>query len=88
PTPTVVSISPTSGSNTGGTRVTIRGTGFRTGATVLIGASACNSVSNSATSLTCTTPLGTASATAVEVSVTNSDLQKGSKASAYTYTSP
>ena len=89
PTPTVVSISPTSGRNTRETPVTIRGTGFRIGATVLIGARACNYIKwVSATYLTCTTPLGTASATAVEVSVTNSDLQKGSKASAYTYTSP
>ena len=92
PTPTVVSISPNSGIAIGGTPVTITGTGFLTEAIVFIGASACNSValvgSSPATSLTCTTPSGTASATAVEVSVTNSDLQKGSKASAYTYTSP
>ena len=88
--PTVTSISPVSGPPAGGTAVTITGTGFRTGATVLIGTSACNSVSivgsSPSTSMTCTTTAGTASATAVAVKVTNLDAKFGSKVSAYTYT--
>ncbi|GDY22183.1 hypothetical protein LBMAG56_35300 [Verrucomicrobiota bacterium] len=66
--PTVTSISPTSGSTAGGTSVTITGTGF-TGATgVTIGGAAAPSVSVvSDTSITCTTPMGTAGTASVIV---------------------
>ena len=67
-TPTVISISPTSGSTTGGTSVTINGTNF-TGATgVTIGGSAATSVSVvNATTITCTTPAGSAGTASVVV---------------------
>ena len=59
--PTVTSISPTSGTTAGGTSVTITGTNFISGATVTIGGSSCTSVVVvSSTSITCTTPSGTA----------------------------
>ena len=59
--PTVTSISPTSGTTAGGTSVTITGTNFIAGATVTIGGSTCTSVVIvSSTSITCTTPSGTA----------------------------
>ena len=59
--PTVTSISPTSGTSAGGTSVTITGTNFISGATVTIGGSSCTSVVVvSSTSITCTTPSGTA----------------------------
>ena len=59
--PTVTSISPTSGTTAGGTSVTITGTNFISGATVTIGGSSCTSVIVvSSTSITCTTPSGTA----------------------------
>ncbi|MCF8544798.1 MAG: IPT/TIG domain-containing protein [Ilumatobacteraceae bacterium] len=59
--PTVTSISPTSGTTAGGTSVTITGANFISGATVTIGGSSCTSVVViSSTSITCTTPSGTA----------------------------
>ena len=59
--PTVTSISPTSGTTAGGTSVTITGTNFISGTTVTIGGSPCTSVVVvSSTSITCTTPSGTA----------------------------
>jgi len=59
-TPTVTSLSPTSGLNTGGTSVGITGTNF-TGATAVEfgGVAAASFVVNSATSITAVTPAGT-----------------------------
>lgn len=58
PAPTVTSISPTSGSQSGGTNVTITGTNFVSGeTTVLFGEYPCTNIFVvSATSITCTTP--------------------------------
>ncbi|HTO76318.1 MAG TPA: IPT/TIG domain-containing protein [Thermoanaerobaculia bacterium] len=57
PTPTVTSISPTSGPAAGGTAVTITGTNFAAGATVKFGTvAATNVVFVSATSITCKAP--------------------------------
>jgi len=82
--PTVTAISPDGGATAGATSVTITGTGFVTGATVNIDASACTGVTVvSSTSITCTSPahaLGT-----VAVSVTNADTQSGSLAASFTY---
>lgn len=85
--PTVTAISPTSGTLSGGTSVTITGTNFRSGASVSIGGNASSSVTvNSSTSITATTPAGTLGAK--NVSVTNSDSQSGTLSSAYTFTNP
>ena len=83
-TPTVTSVSPNNGPTAGGTSVTITGTNFATGATVTFGsAAATNVVVVSSTSITATTPAGTAGA--VTVTVTNLGSQSGSLASGYTY---
>jgi len=56
PAPTVASIKPESGSSEGGTRVTITGSGFLTGATVEIGGEASSVEVLSETELTAVTP--------------------------------
>ncbi len=85
--PTVTSISPTSGLVSGGSLLTITGTGFRTGATVSIGGNNCSSVVVvSATQVTCVTPAHTAGA--VNLSVTNSDSQSASLTNGFTYIYP
>ncbi len=87
PAPTVSSISPTSGTTSGGTSVTITGTGFLAGATVKIGGTSATGITvSSSTSIKATTPShssGTAS-----VAVTNSDGQSGTLSNGYTYTNP
>jgi hypothetical protein len=84
PAPTVTSVSPTSGFLAGGATMTVTGTGFLTGATVKIGPFVCTSptVSLTLTSITCGIPA--LIATVYSVTVTNSDSQPGSLASAYT----
>jgi hypothetical protein len=66
--PTLTSITPTSGSTLGGTSVTLTGTNF-TGATgvTIGGASATNVSVVNASTITCTTPVGTAGAKSVIV---------------------
>jgi hypothetical protein len=82
--PTVASVSPATGSTTGGTAVTIAGTNFATGATVTFGsAAATNVVVVSGTSITATTPAG--SAGAVTVTVTNPGALSGSLPMGFTY---
>ena len=82
--PTVTGVSPSSGSTAGGTAVTISGTNFATGAGVTFGATAAtNVVVVSSTTITATTPAG--SAGAVTVTVTNPGSLSGSLASGYTY---
>jgi hypothetical protein len=69
-TPTVTGVTPNSGPLTGGTSVTITGTGFATGSSVAFGTVAATSVTfNSATSLSVSSPPGV-SAGAVDVTVT------------------
>ena len=59
-TPAVMSISPTSGPTTGGTSVTITGTGLTGATAVTFGAAAATTYTvNSATSITATSPAGT-----------------------------
>lgn len=75
--PTVTEISPVSGINTGGTSVTITGTGFSTSPGVHFGVagdwtSATSIVRNSATEITCNSPAKSSSNT-VHVRVTNTD---------------
>jgi uncharacterized delta-60 repeat protein/LPXTG-motif cell wall-anchored protein len=68
PVPTVTSVSPTSGSTAGGTAITITGTNLGSALTVTVGSAACtNVVVVSATSITCTTPPGTAGTASIIV---------------------
>ena len=86
PAPTVTTISPSSGSTSGGTPVTITGTGFQSGATVSLGGTAATGVTVvSSTSITATTAAHAAGA--VNVVVTNTDSQSGTLSGGYTYTS-
>ncbi|CAB4982660.1 unannotated protein [freshwater metagenome] len=85
--PTIGLISPVSGSTAGTTSITITGTNFVSGATVTVGGNACTSVVVvSATSITCTTPAG--SAGAKDVVVTNSDTGAATSAGGFTYVTP
>ena len=87
PPPTVTSISPTSGTTSGGASVTITGTDFVDGATVTIGGNDATSVTvASATSITATTPAHAAGT--VDVVVTNPDSQTGTLAGGYLYVAP
>ena len=84
PAPTVTGVSPNTGPSTGGTAVTITGTNFASGAGVTFGSVAATGVTVvNSTTITATTPAGTAGA--VTVTVTNSGGQSGSLASGYTY---
>ncbi len=86
PAPTVRGIGPSSGTVSGGTSVSITGTGFLSGATVKFGGTAATGVSvASSTSITATTPAHAAGA--VDVVVTNTDSQSGILSGGYTYTS-
>ncbi|MCI0342030.1 MAG: IPT/TIG domain-containing protein [Planctomycetales bacterium] len=83
-TPAVTGASPSSGDPSGGTPVTITGTGLAAGATVLFGTSPATGVTVlSSTSLTCVTPAGTAGS--VSVTVTNPSGLSGTLANAFTY---
>ena len=81
--PTITSVSPNNGPTSGGTAVTVSGTSFASGATVMFGsAAATNVVVVSATQITATTPAG--SAGAVTVTVTSNG-QSGSLANGFIY---
>src|SRR5436190_14140930 len=85
PAPTVLPISPNSGTANGGTAVTITGTGFLAGATVKLGGTAATGVTVvSSTSITATTAAHAAGT--VNVVVTNTDAQSGTLTNGYTYT--
>jgi len=87
PAPTVSSISPTSGLTTGGTSVTISGSGFLPGASVSIGGTAASNVSVvNGNSITAITPAHAAGI--VDVAVTNTDGQSGTLVQGFTYTAP
>ncbi len=87
PAPHVASITPNTGTTSGGTRVTITGTDFLAGATVSLGGTPATSVTlASSTSIMATTPAHAAGA--VNVMVTNTDAQSGTLAGGYTYTAP
>jgi hypothetical protein len=87
PAPTVTTVSPTSGPTAGGTQIIITGTDFNAGATVTVGGSQASGVivSNS-TSITANTPAHAAGT--VDVVVTNSNGQSGTKTNAFTYNAP
>ncbi|MGC2184325.1 MAG: IPT/TIG domain-containing protein, partial [Terriglobales bacterium] len=85
PAPTVTAITPNSGPTTGGTAVTITGTGFLAGATVKLGGTSATSVAVvNSTSITAIAPAHAAGA--VSVMVTNTDTQSGTLANGFTYT--
>ena len=80
----ILNISPTSGPQAGGTSVTITGSNFKTGATVLFGAVAATSVVVVHPSLiTCATPA--AGGSTVSVTVTNTDGSSGVLTNAYNF---
>ncbi|GAA3220292.1 hypothetical protein GCM10010532_049870 [Dactylosporangium siamense] len=89
PAPVVSSLSPTTGSNLGGTSVVITGTGFTgvTGASAVTfdGMNATSYTVNSATQITAVTPAHANGAVAVAVTGPGGT---GSLASSYTYASP
>ena len=81
--PTVISLSPNNGLTTGGTGVTITGTNFAAGATVMFGsAAATNVVAVNSTTITATTPAGNVGAVTVTVTVNS---QSGSLSNGFTY---
>ena len=85
--PTVTSIAPTSGPDTGGTAVTLTGTNFGSGATVALGGVAATSVVVvSPSTITATT--GAHAAGTVDVVVTNLALETGTLASGFAYIAP
>ena len=85
PAPTVASIAPNTGTAAGGTAVTITGTGFLAGATIMLGGTAATNVNVvNGTSITATTPAHASGA--VSVVVTNTDTQSGTLNNGYTYT--
>lgn len=90
PGPTITNVSPNTGPTSGGTAITITGTGFQTGATVKIGANAATDVNVvSATSITARTPLGPATEQlTVDVVVTNPDATKATATGGFTYGVP
>ena len=90
PGPTISTIAPSTGPTTGGTPVTITGTGFQSGATVTFGALPATDVTVvSATSIIARTPLGPASEQlAVNVVITNPDTLNATATGAFTYTVP
>jgi hypothetical protein len=82
--PTVTGVSPSCGSTSGGTSVTISGTGFQSYATVTIGGVKATSVTTvNSTTITATT--GGHTAATVDVVVQNPDSQSGTKTGGYTY---
>lgn len=87
PAPRFTSIVPNTGTDIGGTAVTITGAKFQTGATVTIGGAAATSiVVVSERTITCVTPAGTIGAR--DVVITNPDTDAGSVTAvgAFTYT--
>ncbi|HKY29503.1 MAG TPA: phospholipase D-like domain-containing protein [Pyrinomonadaceae bacterium] len=87
PVPTVTSVSPASGPDSGGTQVSISGSSFASGATVQFGGVPATNVNVvNATLMTATTPAHAAGT--VDVTVTNSDLQSGTLNNGFTYQFP
>jgi hypothetical protein len=84
PSPVVTSVSPNSGSTSGGASVTITGSNFASGATVKFDSTAATNVNVvSSTTITATVPPHTAGT--VSVVVTNSNGQGGTLTNGFTY---
>jgi len=87
PAPAVTSVSPAVGTTSGGTAVTITGSSFVAGATVRFDGVLATGVGFvSSTTLTATTPAHAAGA--VNVTVTNPDLQVGTLVNGFSYGAP
>ena len=85
--PTVVSVTPNTGPATGGTKITISGTGFAIGATVTVGGEAATSaVWVNATTLTAVTAKNTKSGL-VDIAVKNPNGMEGTGTALFTYES-
>lgn len=82
--PAITLVSPTGGPTIGGTRVTITGSGYQTGATVTFNSVQSPDVLVAATSIICTAPAGPAGTQTV--TVTNPDTQSASSSSPSGYT--
>ncbi len=86
--PTVTGVTPTQGSSSGGTPVTVLGANFQVGATVQFGSAQTTVVTfNSPTSLSTTTP-ASSSQGLVNVTVTNPDAQSAVLPNGFNYTLP
>ena len=90
PVPVVTGVTPDNGSPSGGTAITVTGSGFTPGppaSIVAIDGSTCTITSITSTSISCTTPSHASSATAVSLTVTNPDGQTltAPYANAFTY---
>lgn len=83
PLPTVTAITPTSGPPSGGTTVTVTGTGFTAGAGVQFGAVDVSAVVNSPTSLTVVSPPGTG--TAAVIVITGGGISTAGPADVFSY---
>jgi len=84
PTPTIKTVSPDSGSVSGGTRITMTGSRFVAGATVTVGSKSATEVSvDSETQITATVPVGTVGP--ADVTVTNPDGKSASKKAGFVY---
>jgi hypothetical protein len=85
-TPVPTGVTPTSGSTSGGTLITIVGSSFTPGSTVTVGGVACTGVAITPTQITCTTGPNTAGAK--DVVVTNADGVGATLTGAFTYRAP
>ena len=86
-TPTIISVSPSVGPLSGGTTITITGTGFVSGETVTVGGvNATNVTYISATSITSVTPSG--SAGAADVMITQPTFETAIATGAFTFVTP
>jgi hypothetical protein len=90
--PTISGVSPVSGPAAGGTTVTVTGTNFVSGATVVVATTSATSVTVvSSTQLTFVTPsigTGTTATVPANITVTNPDGQKVTSVDAFTYVAP
>lgn len=87
PALTLSSVSPSTGSTSGGTTITVTGGGFSSDLAVTLGSGGClDTQLGSATELTCTAPPHAAGA--VDLHVTDSDGRSATLSGAYTYEEP
>ncbi|MBI5066834.1 MAG: IPT/TIG domain-containing protein [Deltaproteobacteria bacterium] len=86
PPPILSGIAPASGPSAGGTVVSLSGSGFQAGATVIVGGSSAPVTSITSTALTAVAPAHAAGA--VDVAVQNPDGQSATLAGAFQYLAP
>jgi len=84
--PTLISVTPNTGPTAGGTSVDLAGMDFQSGATVTFGGSLATGIVVTPTHITATTPAHASGA--VNVVVTNPDLQNSTLANGFTYSDP